>query len=220
MERDGDLTGNSDSKAGTLSFWINLTGGDGASMLIYTTAGSAVECERRTANTFRLQIQDTGSTVRLRLDSTTTHTAGAGWVHVIYSWDVAVETRRHLYINGVDRLSTVIFVSEDVDGDADNLDYTRTEHAVGGNDDVGTLDITGCLSEFFFDRTYRDLSSASVLDDFYDASGPPQDLLAVNASPIMYFKGVGSDSGWIVNSGTGGNFVKKGTTAFATCTAP
>jgi hypothetical protein len=220
FQREGDLTGNTDGTAGTISCWFSCDGSDGAEQVIFQGANGYVVLKKQAGNDFRVQLQDTSGTVRARLDQNTAvvpaFTSGSGWHHIVASWDVAVETKQHLYIDGTNCLTVTTFVSQDVDGDNDLLDYTRTENSLAANSGAGASGWNGCLSEFYANWEYFDLSIATNLAKFYvDSSGPPHDLSAIG-SPIVYFK-----SAWtgatLVNSGSGGNFVQKGTNAVTEC---
>lgn len=217
IERDADLTGFTDGKACTLSFWVRFDGSDGVlQRMLYN---GRVGLTKLADNTLRFTGEDAASANFLfRLDSTISLTAGATWHHVIYSCDKSVETRRHLYIDGTDRLSVVNFLSDDVDGNTDNVDFARGEWAIGaitGGD--GANDFDGVLSEFVFHNAYIDLSSSANREKFRTAGGAPADIASTNpfgATPILYLKGGGT--GFIVNSGSGGDMVKYGATALTT----
>lgn len=221
MERDADLTGFTDGKACTLSFWVRFDGDDGVFQRILYNAGGRVVFTKLTDNTLRFSGEDTsGIDFLFRLDSTSTLTAGATWHHVIVSLDKSVETRRHFYVDGADVLSVVNFLSDDVDGNTLSVDWARGDWGIGappGGD--GTQDLNGVLSEFVFHNTYIDLSVGSNREKFRTAGGAPADIASTNpfgATPILYLKGAGASDAFVVNSGSGGDMVKKGTTALTT----
>ena len=218
LERDGDLTGNADGKSFTISFWVDFASGDNSARRIFHNENGRLRMTREGGNTLRLTLCNSAGTALVDIETAGTLVAAGGWYHVMISVDKSVETRRHLYINGVSDLGSVhTFLSDDVDGNTDNIDWTQNDWSIGDFIDGGAGALAGCLSEFYISHTYIDLSNSSNRDIFYNAAGPPQSLAAVN-SPIIYLS---SDFGnFHVNSGSGGNFVKKGTTDFTSCTAP
>lgn len=220
MERDADLTGNTDSKALTVSFWIDFSADDEQWIWITGSSNFGIQLYKTAAGVMSIECKNAGGTTLVQLSQNTASvpalTAAQGWHHVAFSFDKSVETRRHLYIDGVSCLTVNTFTSDDVDGNTDNLDFANDDHAIGGIVG-GALETSACISEFYISKSYVDLSNGANRALYYDAGGPPGDLSAVN-SPIVYFKSVFSS--FTVNSGSGGNFTKKGTTAFTSCTAP
>lgn len=219
MERDGDLTGFTDGKACTISFWVRFDGSDGVLQRILYNG--RVTLTKLTDNTLRFTGEDAGSVNFLfRLDTTGSYTAGATWHHVIYSLDKSVETRRHCYVDGADVLSVVNFLSDDVDLNTDAVDFARGEWSMAAiTVGDGATDFNGCLSEVVFHNTYLDLSNSANREKFRTAGGAPADIASTNpfgATPILYLKGAGASDAFIVNSGSGGDFVKYGTTALTT----
>lgn len=218
MERDADLDGNSDGKSFTVSVWLDFSGGDASARRIFQNENGRIRMTREGGNTMRITCENSSGTTLVDLETAGGLNAAGGWYHVMISVDKAVETRRHMYINGVSDIGSVhTFLSDDEDGNSTSIDFTQGDWAVGDFVGGGAGSMIGCMSEFYFSKTYVDLSVAGNRDIFYHVDGPPGDLSAVN-SPMMYFKNAfGTHT---VNSGSGGNFTKKGTTAFTTCTAP
>ena len=218
MERDAGLTGAADGKSCTLSFWVDFSSGDNTvQRLLYSQTGRVRGAREGSDNKIRFLFVNPAGTALADFQATTTQVAAGGWYHVIISFDKSVETRRHLYVNGVESLTVLEFLSDDVDGNTDNVDFKENDWSLGALVDDGTAPLVGCFSEFYLSMTYVDLSVEANRDIFYHADGPPQDLSAVN-SPIIYLKDPFGT--FTVNSGSGGNFVKKGTTAFTECAAP
>lgn len=218
MERDAGLTGAADSKSLTLSFWVDLAGGNGTALRVVYGDGGRVRVTREGAgNTLRVTLTDSAGTALVDIETTGTLVAADGWHHVMLSVDKSIETRRHMYLNNVSDLTVHTFLSDDVDLNTASIDLTLSDWAIGDLVGGGGGNLNGCLSEFYMSTTYVDLSQSSNREIFYHVDGPPQDLTTVN-SPIIYLKSVFSS--FTSNSGSGGGFVKKGTTAFTTCTAP
>lgn len=223
MERDANPTGMADGKACTLSVWLNFAGDDGVLQVLSHNTSARLQLTKQTGNTLRIDGVGTDGTTLVRINSTAALVAAEGWHHVLISFDKAVETRRHFYIDGVDVISVTTFLSDDVDGNVTLVDFERTDWAIGSNVGAGTGDFNGCMSEYWFTTTYIDLSVQANREKFRSAGGTPVDLGADGSTPtgtaaILYFKSIFSS--WTVNSGTGGDFVKKGTTAFTDCVAP
>lgn len=221
MERDGDLTGFTDGKACTLSLWVRFDGSDGVLQRILYNLGGRVILTKLTDNTIRFSGEDTGGADFLfRLDTTSTFTASATWHHIIYSLDKSVETRRHCYVDGVDVLSVLSFLSDDVDMNTLDVDFARGDWTVGAiTGGADAQDFNGCLSEVVFHNSYLDLSSSTTREKFRTAGGAPADIASTNpfgTTPILYLKGAGASDAFVVNSGSGGNFTKYGTTALTT----
>lgn len=221
MERDADLTGFTDGKAFTISFWVRFDGDDGVIQRIIYNGSSRVQMNKLADNTLRISGEDTGGADFLfRLDSTATYTAGATWHHVIISLDKSVETRRHFYVDGSDVLSVVNFLSDDVDLNTLSVDFARGDWGIGAtiSGDTST-DLNGVLSEFVMHNSYIDLSNSANREKFRTAGGAPADIATTNpfgATPILYLKGAGASDAFVVNSGSGGDMVKYGTTALTT----
>jgi hypothetical protein len=79
--------------------------------------------------------------------------------------------------------------------------------------------MNGCLAEIYINQ------AAEVTDvtKFRTAGGAPVDLgsdgsTPSGSQPIGYFKSIFSS--FTVNSGSGGNYTKEGTTALTSCVAP
>ncbi len=223
MESDAELTGISDGKAGTFSFWVKFTSGsDGTYQRI--TDNGRISVLRRSDDTLDFLCQDPSSNDIVGLRSNVSITADGNWHHVIISFDKAVETRKHLYIDGTSRMDAQVFLSDDVDGNTASVDWTRGDWAIGSDiNSPATNPLKACLSEYWFSTTYLDVSSSPNLQKFRSAGGSPVNLgsdgsTPTGTQPIIYLKSV--YSAFTTNSGSGGNFVKKGTTAFTSCTGP
>jgi hypothetical protein len=228
LERDADFNGSADSKSGTISFWMRLDNAAAANELIMNDTQARVQIYVNSSELLRIEIansagtelidfaQDSGSVANMVADT---------WYHVMASWDKSVETRRHLYINGTNCLTVNTFLSDDVDGNTDSIDYTQTDHLVAAYDNSGALQYDGCLSEFWWaPGQYIDLSVQGNRDKFISANrgagGEPVNLGSGGATPtgtqpILYLKD--ATTSFPNNYGTGGNMVKKGTQALTAC---
>lgn len=212
-----DLSGNSDGKVVTISFWIDFSGGDGAQQYIFMNEVDAVRINKEPDNTIRFTFRNPAGTTLVDIQSSVTLTAAQGWHHVLMSIDKSVETRRHLYIDNVSSLVVNTFLSDDVDANTDNINRSEGNYAMGGWVSDGTDSTAACVAEFYVSYIYVDASNSANRATFYSGGHPAGDLTSVN-SPIVYLKSIFSS--FTVNSGSGGNFTKQGSTAFTSCTAP
>lgn len=220
MERDAGLTDAVDAKTGTISFWIKYNGDDGVANQIFQGGSGRPSFNRQAANTIRFSIFDAaGTTEIIRINSTIPVTNDGNWHHIISSWDIGTTNKGYMYIDGTDRTSRATWLFE-----TNFIDYTRVDWSVGGAiGETGTSDVNGCLSEFWFSTNYVDITQATELQKFRSAGGIPVSLGSDGSTPtgnqpIIYFRA--TYESWTNNYGYGGNFVKKGTTAFTSCTAP
>lgn len=224
LELDG-TGGVADGQVGTISFWWN-PGTSGDTRYIFTT-NNRLELARKGGD-FHVQItiyNTAGSAVvELRQNTATVAalSATSGWCWVAISWDNSTAGRSWIYIANAATswVATDCTTRTDDTGGGETLDYTDFDFSIGDALGGGAAPIGGCLSEFYADlATYRDLSSSAVRDLFYNSTThKPTGNLSAVGSPIFYLRGDGT--GFTVNSGNGGNLVKKGTTALTSCTGP
>lgn len=224
MERDADLTGVADGLTGSLSVWINFTGGNGVLQRVYTSASAFFQLVKQTDNTIRVQISGTDSNTKVRLDQDSGKVAAltdaSGWTWIGVSWDNATAGgAARFYMANASTSWTVTEALEaggTYDQDNVNLDYSRADHAIA-NGVSDTVEITGELCEVWFDFTRQiDWSSGTEQAKFIVA-GKPQDLTGIY-TPIMWFKS--PYTSFTVNSGGGGDFVVKGGGALTEGTPP
>ena len=91
--RGAALTGVTDSKVGTLSFWFKAEGSDGTDMLITGQAGGApLLVQRLASGVMRVLCENAAaSIILLASTSTNTFNVGDGWKHVLSSWNLATK---------------------------------------------------------------------------------------------------------------------------------
>jgi len=206
--RGADLTGIADGKVGLFSFWVRLDGGDSGQMCFFANGANNVACGiyvgKTSLNLFQVRGADSSNTNKLSLLSASAYTAGASWLHVLCSFDLAAGSR-HLYINGGSDLAAAPTV---VNAD---LDLTRGNFSVGGETDAGGK-TSSCLSELWFNTEYLDISVQANREKFRSAAGKPVNLGANGATPTgnqpLIYMPYGNPAD---NKGTGGNFTVTGT---------
>lgn len=215
-----------DGTSGIISFWWNPGTGDSTARRVMTT-NSRINFNRGGGdNSLRFSMNGTGGGAEIDLRQDTGIVASlsstSGWSWVAAAWNNNTAGQCYVYIANAATswVATDCSLRSGDTGGGAVIDWTDVDFSIG--DDVGgaSLPLNGCLSEFYLDITqYRDLTSSAIRDQFYNSSThkPAADLTSYG-SPIFYLKGTGT--GFNVNSGNGGNFVKKGTTAFTSCTGP
>lgn len=215
MGRTSDLTGNADSKVGILSFWVDFNAGDGVNQYVYqTNSENGINiCLRRTSNLFNLQLLDpTGASFCIDATNSTATVAASGWVHMLYSWDLAAGPAYHCYRNDAD--------DADAAETLNNLtiNYTHASHFFGATT-TGTSKVNGCLSEIYFNTAeFLDFSIESNRRKFISSGGKPIDLgsdgsTPTGTAPIIYQPNAFGT--FEQNEGTGGDFTVTG--AFTDC---
>jgi hypothetical protein len=134
------------------------------------------------------------------------------WNHLLFSVDTngadSGAPKRHVYVNDVDKTSSVTWYDNEGGGSG-----WFTDAAVDFDNaiwNVGQMSIVsqtwvGRMTEMFLDTTYRDLTVEANRRIFYSSAGLPTTTLA-SLNPLIYLpmNTLGTDPG--VNLGTGGNF--------------
>lgn len=206
LTRGGGLTGAADSKVGTISAWINLTGGNGAVMAVVASEGVTFGLTRLDTSELRVRAENSAGTTILAAQTSNTYTDSSGWVHILSSWDLA-STTVYLYISDVvDLASTPKTVTNDT------IDYTVTNWSVGSYTNANGK-LNADLADLWFDDSYMNISLEANRRKFIDASGNPVNLGTTGAnptgsSPLVFMSGA-TDS-WHTNKGTGGGFTENG----------
>lgn len=211
MLRGAALTGLTDAKVGSVSFWIKLNGSNNAQQTIFAiddTGGTTGQflIIRSVNNTFRIVGNNSAGTAILDLRTILTYTAGPKWLNVLASWDLGAGTT-NMYINNVSDKNQITATN-------DTIDYTKTNSAIGIALGLNPANILNAdISEIWFTNTYIDFSSAPNRAKFIDSNGYPVSLGATGNTPtgtaaIVYLNG--SASTFQTNAGTGGNYTVTG----------
>jgi len=212
MTRGAALTGLADGKEGTCSFWIKLNGGDAGAMSIIEGATNAFWIQRPADNTFRIQAYNAAAGAILVYYSSTTYTAGATWLNVLWSWNQAGTS--YLYVNDVNKKTAQT-------QDNDTIDYDASANWGIGGQSGGGQKLNADLAELWFDDAAINFSVEANRRKFITATGKPAQLLADGSGPgiqpIVYQSVRPGDAATVfaTNRGTGGNFSITGTLAIA-----
>ena len=206
MTRGAGLTGAADSKLGIFSAWLRLDGGDGVAQ--YLLEGTnRVAVTRRNDNKISVIGTNAAGVGVMTLVTNATYAAGASWIHVLASWDMAGGVGgRHLYINGVSDLDVVTFTD-------DTIDYTVADWTIA-TIGAGSFKLDGCLAEFYFaPGQYLDFSVVANRRKFFKTSSQPAFLgatgsLPTGVAPLVYqhLDDGEAVANFATNRGTGGNF--------------
>jgi hypothetical protein len=203
LTRSADLTGLSDSKTGTVSFWFNTSLG---AQILRIPTGLFVYISNG-----KVYVGGDTSSGTVTLNANTANTYDdSNWHHCIASWDLSSATFQ-MYIDDVSDATVVTNLNN-------NISYTGGSGlwpTVGG---AGTGDYTGSLSELWFDTTHIDLSNSANRAKFIGSDGFPVNLgsngsTPTGTSPIIYLKNTAATFG--TNSGTGGDFTASGSLSIA-----
>lgn len=215
MTRGAGLTGAADSKTGIISAWVRLDGGDASIMHIISavSGGTSFLFLKRSDNTFAIGGDNTAGTEILLLVSGTAYTAGATWLHILASWDLA-NSKGFLYVNDASDLAGSPTLTNDT------IDYTYANWGICGTTG-GLLLFNSCVAEFYFaPGQYLDFSVVGNRRRFISANGKPVWLGADGAIPTgtapLVYQRVADGAAvatFATNLGTGGDFSITGTLA-------
>lgn len=213
LTRGAGLTGAADSKLITVSGWLKV-GVDDTLMNVWssaTTAGGATvmhRVQRQADNSLRLIGRNaTPSTILTIVSSTNVAQVADGWVHFLFSVDLADTGKRHIYINDASDLATVDTYTNDT------MDFTTGDWSVGAIP-AGTGKLTGDLADLWIaPGVYIDFSVEANRRLFIDAGGKPVDLgsdgsTPTGTAPLMFF--TNPTATWHTNAGSGGGFTENG----------
>ena len=215
LSRGSDLTGNADGKVGTLSAWVRFDGSDGANQAFLSNVTNNFYIRKQISNKLHLVGKQVGGASALNVESSTTYTASASWLHLLASWDMAVGW--HLYVNDVsDKGTETNFVDA-------AIDYTGGGSGIAVRRSNLADKLNGAISEFYFALEYLDLSDPANRRKFIDANGYPVGLGPSCSTPtgtasIICMRTQFNNAG--LNDGTGGDFVINGAPTYTQGSVP
>ena len=203
-QKDTVLTGVASGKKGTLSIWVKLDWTDAGSIFTARELPSLTVLGNLSVisgDVFVLTFDNVADATVVHLRNLTPLAHGATWVHLLFSWDMAVPGSGKCYVNDADDTNEVVFNN-------DTISYaTMAEWDI-------SFAYSGSIAELWFDPTSAlDLTVSSNRRKFIDASGNPVFLgvdgsLPTGTAPAVYCSVVHSEaaSTFATNKGTGGNF--------------
>jgi len=205
LTRGAGLTGATDTKTGTFSFWFKKNGADGVSYQVIDSTGNAFTVLINGSNKIRVQAENVGGTVILQIFTSSSVLAADVWHHFIAAWSLGSGIGQ-IYLDDVSDIAASPTLTDDT------IDYTIANWGVGGGLS-GTNKFNGDFAEVWFATTYLDISISSNRRKFIDALGRPVNLgsngsTPTGTAPIIYQ--TGATATWHTNSGSGGGFTENG----------
>ena len=211
LSRTSNLTGNADGKTFTCSFWVfwndDAIGTNAYCVKGSDYAGTAFEVGIGANGTVYLNAWEPNSNTRL-LDAWSGSpyflTEGQ-WHHVLISLDMSSTSYRYVYVDGVNKTSSMnwdVYSNQNI-----NFAPSGTEtHRIGTNmANAAGSSLQGWMAHLYLDHTYRNLSTESNRRLFRTAAGQPVTNLA-SLNPIIYLPMNDVTAGPGKNLGTGGDF--------------
>lgn len=212
LSRGGSLTGDEDADELSIVFWIDFTGGDGVLQVIFGQTDNNI-VSKQTGNVIRVALVNTAVSAEvLRVDSTSTLLAAAGWTCVMISTKRSTQAT-HLYFGDTSVKDTPVTDT------AANYKFTAAEYTIGGAvSGPGGNKIAANLFDFWLAQEYIDFSVEANRRKFIDASGMPVDLGADGSTPtgtapiiFQHLDDGEAAANFAVNAGSGGGMTVTGT---------
>jgi len=201
-----------DSKILTGSFWALRDGSE-----LYISTGSASGgINLILENDFRIQTINSANTTIADIRATGVGIADQ-WQHILFSIDLSDPTKRHIYIDDVSALNTVVTYTDDF------INYTVGGHETLRLPATGSSSIESIADFWLTSDTYIDFSVETNRRKFIDASGAAVYLgangeIPTGASPDIFLSG--DTASWHTNKGTGGGFTENGALTDAATSPP
>jgi hypothetical protein len=209
LNRLGALTGLADGKTGLCSFWIKLATGSEASQAIIGNNTTHFYISCRGDYTIQVRAQNAAGVEILNFQTVFTSTLDDWlWHHVACFWDLA-NNNAFIFLDGTDVSLNTTTTNDTID----YLDNASPNILIGHQ--AGQNELNACLSEFWFNTEYLDLTITSNLQKFRSAGGKPVNLGSNGSTPtgnqpLIYLP---NPFGTIQNNaGSGGNFTLDGST--------
>ena len=207
--RGADLTGASDGKEISCSFWIKTTNSSENYLMSSHTAGADTSINDSSIGSGTAGDGKWGLTVYNTSDSkignvwTNTAINDGEWHHVAMSMDL-LNGVGVVYVDGVeDKASGAILTN-------DTIDLTDTDWRVFTDN---SSQLTADVADLWINFNYIDFSDSATRAKFINSSGKPVDLgddgsTPTGTKPIMYFKLAADVDAptFYTNKGSGGGF--------------
>ncbi len=203
LTQDGGPSGFADSKAITLSVWVDRTGGDGTLDYLFWSESNKLLVYFNTSN--QLEWYGDNGGVHLAGHSAVTKVASDGWTHILLTFDVN-SANHHVYFNGTEDSSAAWTTFDNVLIDLDSAGFPA-RRICGG--DGGADNLTASVAEFYLSNRYL-----NDVTKFY-CTGHPVSLGSDGSTPDgqkpgFYFSLGGSGNSWNLDSANGNTFTRTG----------
>lgn len=205
----GSMTGASDSKTMSCSFWIKLDAITGTD-IIYSQEASSPAIQSRieveSDGTIHVFWEDTSGNVDVDFESGSGALTTGDWQHVAIAFNAATGDHE-IYVDGSADLAGGGTVNDDT------MDHTVDDYTIGSSAGGGD-DVDGCISEFWLTfGEYVDFSVTAIRERFHAGAQNPQYLgddgsLPTSSQPDIYC--TGGEASFGTNLGSGSNFTKTG----------
>lgn len=212
LRRVGGLTGATDSKQFTFSFWLRLDAiGITQSIIRSATAlaGSTARTSIYIDAAGRVVVEAYNAAGTKILDQQSSPLTAGPLFHVLGSFDLANASRRHLYVTDVSDIAVNITFTNDT------IDFTMPDWSIGDRPDGGASPLSGQLADVWFaPGVDYDLTVEANRRKWIDADGNPVDLGADGSTPTGSAPAIflsGDLYGWHSNKGYGEGFSPIGT---------
>lgn len=218
IQRGADLTGIANGKAGTISLWANFTNSAGSYNPLWvsrnnSTIGDSVQLSRQVGGGLRLAALNSAGTGILNVSTAGAACSSSGLYHIYATWDLSVNNRVFIYVNGIDSTGTISTFTNDT------IQYSVPNHGLGGNLFSPFVPTTPAMLGQVYVNYSTYLDPVTNISKFYSGSSTPVSLgtsgeIPSGSSPIVYLDGDATTI--LTNRGTGGNFAAHGTLATGT----
>lgn len=204
LEKNTALSGVSDTKLLTLSFWIKTSASGSFQSLMDSDTTTSMFMGVGSSDNFRLSWDESDGSPTINISGGTNLVTG-NWTNVLCSFDLTNTGKRHVYVNDSDD-SPTWDVYDNNNMSTGNSNWTIGEVYGGGNNYYGDI------ADFWLDiGTYIDFSVTANRRKFIDSNGKPVYLGSngnnpTGSSPTIFQSG--ATATWHTNKGTGGGFTE------------
>ena len=213
LSKSSDLTGNSDGKTFTCSFWVYVPTDLQYNKYVYHTSDSwRNTIQISSSGGLYVNFWNTPNAAGTAFEIQAGNACAPGtWNHVLFSADLTNTSLFRLYVNDA-KVPSPGSTQANL-----TIDWTRSAHYIGYDaTGASTGRFEGNLAHFYLDYTARDLDTESNRRLFINSAGGATSVATQSAlNPILYLP---MTSGYTVgeNEGTGGNFSANGTPTIVT----
>lgn len=216
LQKNTAITGMTNSKSGSISLWFKpntipsggnnhtiFSIGDNNAFLLAIANSSSLSNESR--NYIAIVGKNDGNVMMELRTNTSNPISPNNWYHVIGSWNLTDNTKRHLYLTDIASLNVITFTN-------DNLTWNVSNSSIASKYNASDK-FDGCLAQIWFDDEYVDISNANIRHLFISTILQPVDLgptgnTPTGNTPLVYLNGDASTI--TINLGAGGNFSLNG----------